>query len=96
MTPADFDKLLDELLGYGIEITIKLDNGRRWYDLNSGMKSGIEVALIDGEAVWRGRYDMRGTFDDADDLRYIGKYKLLCGRDYANAAWWGFMRMNKP
>lgn len=92
MTNVEFENLLDELLDHGIEITLKRVDGRRWYDLNSGMKSEIEVALIDGEAVWKGRYDMRGTFDDLDDLRWIGQNRLMCGRDYASAGWRDFMR----
>lgn len=90
MDRAEFEILLDELLRRDIEITLLLEDGVRWYDLNTGMKSQLQIAIIGKDCVWRGRYERSGTIDDIGDVCRVGG-ECMCGRDYANSSWHGFM-----
>lgn len=92
MTNQEFEKLIDDLLDAGLEITLeKREDGHRWYNLNTMMKSHLEITLIDGECVWQGRYGETGTIYDISDVRRIGRY-CMCERDYASGAWHEFMK----
>ena len=82
----NFDQIIDRLLDEGIEITIFKKDGLRWYDLHTGMKSGLSIAQNnDGVYLYEGRYD-NGEFWD-----YLGLLGLVkgcrCGNNYGNSQW---------
>jgi hypothetical protein len=82
----NFDQIIDRLLDEGIEIRLSKKEGLRWYDLDTGMKSGLLIAE-ESEGVYRyqGRY-FDGLFKDYGDLLREVK-ECRCGRDYANSKW---------
>jgi hypothetical protein len=87
MTQEYFDSIIDYLLSNNITLNLKLDTvGNRWYDLNTQMKSGLKVAFVDGAMVYEGRYDVKGTLYDIDDL-FVAVRDCMHGRDYACSNW---------
>lgn len=93
MTKEEFDSLIDKLLDYEIEITLSKDKGIVWYDLNTMMKSNLEIAFVNQECVYRKRYDETGIIEDIFDIQTVGGY-CMHGRDYASAAWHSFLKEN--
>jgi hypothetical protein len=82
----NFDQIIDRLLDEGIEIKLLKGDGRRWYDLDTGMKSGLWIAQgADGAHLYRGRYKS-GEFSDYFGLLVQAK-QCRCGNDYANPKW---------
>jgi hypothetical protein len=82
----NFDQIIDRLLDEGIEIKLFRKDGLRWYDLNTGMKSGLSIAQNnDGLCLYQSRYD-EGEFGDYFDLLELVK-GCRCGCDYANSKW---------
>jgi hypothetical protein len=91
MTKEDFDGIIDYLLKSEITITMGIDSaGNRRYDLNTQMKSGLTVSFVDGEMLYEGRYDVKGTLDDLDDL-FVAVRDCMYGRDYACPYWIGLL-----
>jgi hypothetical protein len=83
---VNFDQIIDRLLDEGIEIKLFRKDGLRWYDLNTGMKSGLSIAQNnDGVYLYEGRYD-KGEFWDYFGLLMLAK-ACRCGNDYANQKW---------
>ena len=86
MDDTNFDNIIDYLLDNSISITISKDNkGVRWYDLNTQMKSDLEIASFEDQLHFKGRYSS-GTFDDLHELLYKVK-DCMCGRDFASCSW---------
>lgn len=88
MTKIEFDAIIEQLLQDGIEITLRWDNGRIIYDLNTGMKSHLYIAwdsVEDAIRCW-GRYGHESTVDSFQSLLWKVK-GCMHGRDFANAAW---------
>jgi hypothetical protein len=82
----NFDQIIDRLLDEGIEIRLSKKEGLRWYDLDTGMKSGLSIAKNnDGLCLYQRRYD-EGEFGDYFDLLELVK-GCRCGNDYANPKW---------
>jgi len=82
----NFDQIIDRLLDEGIEIRLLKVDGLRWYDLNTGMKSGLWIAQgADGSYLYQGRYEA-DEFSDYKDLLSVVK-KCRHGGDYANSKW---------
>lgn len=86
MNKEGFDSIVEEVLKHGIEITLRIDkDGILWYDMNTQMKSGLQIALIDGVCKYQERYGS-GTINDINDLLCNVKY-CMCSRDYGNSYW---------
>ena len=79
------NQLVDRLLDNRIEITLCKVQGSIRYDLNTGMKSGLEIWDDDDQVRWEGRYSsgIIGGWDDLIDVAV----NCMCGRECANASW---------
>lgn len=78
-------ELVDRLLDNRIEITLRKVQGLIRYDLNTGMKSGLEI-WSEGDLVhWEGRYSS-GTVKRWDDLIDVAA-NCMCGREFASSSW---------
>lgn len=79
------DQLIDRLLDNRIEITLRKVQGTIHYDLNTGMKSGLEIWLNADQIHWEGRYSS-GTISSWEDLIDVAA-DCMCGREYASTSW---------
>ena len=88
MTKEEFDTLIETLVTKGIEITIKLDESKIVYDLNTEMKSHLYLHYDATENLCRcfGRYENEGIITDYNDLLWEVK-SCLHGRDFGNSVW---------
>ena len=91
MTHIEFEDLIDELLREGLDISLFYADDTRWYDLNTGMKSDLKIALVGDRCIYKGRYtEIYGEIDDIHDIRRVGE-RCLCGRDYMSGSWAEFL-----
>lgn len=86
MNKEEFDSILEEVLKHGIAITLRIgQDGIIWYDMNTLMKSGLQIALIDNICKYQERY-VSGTINDINELLYNVKY-CMCSRGYGSPDW---------
>ena len=86
MNKEEFDSIIEEVLQHGISVTLSIDElGTIWYDMNTQMKSGMSIALIEDVCRYKERYG-EGTINDLEDLLRIVRYCMI-GRDFANSNW---------
>lgn len=87
MTKEEFRQLIHRVLDVTDTVSITRDSeGHLWFNLNTGMKSHLEIALVDERCVYRGRYDATGEIHDFDELvQVIDKCKY--GRVNGNPDW---------
>lgn len=87
MTKEEFRQLIHRVLDVTDTVSITRDSeGHLWFDLNTRMKSAIEIALVNERCVYRGRYDATGEVHSFDELvQIIDRCKY--GRDYGNSDW---------
>ena len=88
MTKTEFDDIILRLVKAGIEITLRCEDTRIIYDLNTGMKSHLHIYWCDQDQAikCRGRYYHLSTVDTWDSLLREVKY-CMHGRDFANLNW---------
>ena len=87
MTEEEFDSIIARLVvDHGIEITIKNSLFGLVYDLNTGMRSGLQIWYKDGDAHYSGRYDVEGMFYGFNDLLYAVK-GCMYGWNYGDSNW---------
>lgn len=79
------NQLVDRLLDNRIEVTLHKVHGLIRYDLNTGMKSGLEIWGEGDHVRWEGRYSS-GTVKCWNDLIEVAT-DCMCGRDYAASSW---------
>jgi hypothetical protein len=88
MNKVEFDEMLTKLLDNGIEITMskEKDNNFIWYNLNTEMKSHLNIAFDGEKCIFRGRYDNTGKITSYNDLlEEVANCQQ--GRDFGNSAW---------
>ena len=93
-----FQELIAAFLNKGVDVTMYMrqhpfKDGELliWFNLNTGMKSELELALIDDRIEWKGRYsdgelvanDLGTLVEEVIDLAQ----GCTCGRDYMNFVW---------
>ena len=87
MNKDEFEAMLDKVLSKIGILEVSIDKeGVRWYDVNTGMKSGLSISWSNGNCWYEARYDKKGIIEDINDLLYAVK-DCRCGRDYANHSW---------
>lgn len=92
MTRIEFDGIILRLVKAGIEITLRWDDNKMIYDLNTGMKSHLHIFWDqDSESIHcLGRYNHQATVDTWESLLRQVKY-CMHGRDFANFNWIGLL-----
>ena len=88
MTKTEFDNLILRLVKARIDITLRWDDTKMIYDLNTGMKSHLYIAWCDEDQAIQclARYDHEATVDTWESLLLQVKY-CMHGRDFANLNW---------
>ncbi len=88
MNTQEFNELLNQVLDLGVDISMSKskETGNVWYDMNTGMKSSLFISLQNEVCVFKGRYDVYGTIEDFDDLKYQVS-QCQYGRDFGNPIW---------
>lgn len=83
MTPEYFKQLMERLMQLGLHITMFMENGTVWFDLNTGMKSQLHVRYDENNQIllFKTRYNESGTIEDWNDLIYVAR-RCMCGRDF--------------
>lgn len=81
-------KLIKELLKENIRVTIYLIDNQVWYDLNTGTKSEVHVAMETPESVTiKTRYKEYGICEPSVvDIAEVVK-ENMCSRPYIDNAW---------
>jgi hypothetical protein len=101
MWQSSFDRIITQVLDLGITIQMHRDtDGVIWYNLNTGMKSELEIALIHdvsgrtGHCHVRGRYNHTAIIRSFDELLLEVK-NCMHGRTFGTHAWLQCLEDNK-
>lgn len=86
MTPQEFDDMLLEVVKSGVGVTMSYNEGTLWYNMNTGMKSDLYIALIENVCVAVDRYDHKATIESLEDL--VDEVRCCdYGRGFFNEEW---------
>ena len=86
MNKEEFDSLIKEVLSKGIQVTLKLEEETLWFNLHTDMKSGLEIAFVSDNCIYRGRYNEIGSIYSKNDLLLQVK-NCLHNNNYGNQFW---------
>jgi hypothetical protein len=94
MTTDEFNDIINSVLDIGITVLLNKHNGIIWYDVDTGMKSHLELALIDGKCTARGRYNRISIINNFEEL-CVEVSLCRYGKDFGNLTWIEYLRENK-
>ena len=88
MTQNEFQQMLVGLMTKGLRIEMFIEDGKSWFDMATGMKSHLHLTYNEPAQTteYRGRYDVKGTITDTEDLM-LAVRDCLCGRDFMSYVW---------
>lgn len=88
MNKQEFNEMIEKVLTQGIEITMAMDNDTKiiWYNMNTRMKSDLDIAHDGEKCIFKARYDHTGVIESYDDL--LDEVRdCQHGRDFGNETW---------
>lgn len=88
MNKQEFNEMIEKVLSEGIEVTMSMDKETKivWYDMNTQMKSELQIAHDGEKCVFKARYNHTGEIRDYDDL--LDEVRgCEHGRDFGNEVW---------
>lgn len=88
MNKQEFNEMIEKVLTQGIEITMTMDQDTKivWYNMNTHMKSELNIAYDGEKCIFKARYNHTGIIESYDDLLNEVS-ECQHGRDFGNEKW---------
>lgn len=88
MNKQEFNQIIGQVLATGIEITMAMDEETKiiWYNMNTRMKSDLEIAYVGEKCIFKGRYNHTGIIDSYQEL-LDEVSNCQYGRDFGDEKW---------
>lgn len=88
MNKQEFNEMIETVLMHGIEVTMAMHTETKmvWFNMNTQMKSELEIAHDGEKCIFKARYNHTGTINDYDDL-LDAVSDCEHGRDFGSEKW---------